>query len=375
MKVSCDHFTGYFLSYNVNCYVCVLFRMQKVNNRVLLKYHSYLGLISGLFLLVIGITGAVLAFNEDIDKAEFQKYNVKVSAETLALDKAIQTVQAEFPQWEIRIVRFEKGESIIFNLRLPDARRFVFVHPETGNIIADIDANTTITKWLLVLHYSFFAGIMGRILVLIMGILFLFSLLTGIILYRKVIIKTLLFKVKIKKNRSRNFYSVIHRYVGVWALLLNMILAITGIFLAYKVTIAGLQTPKAPTSPQLMVSVEQSLKDIKAEYPEFTPTYIRLPKSQASALTVNGVFKNDPFYLSEFYNRFLVDAQTGKVISVSKVSEANLITQMDSMISPLHFGQYGGFLIKLLYCIAGLSGPFLSVTGFIIWRKKKKSNK
>ncbi|GAA4306766.1 PepSY-associated TM helix domain-containing protein [Aestuariibaculum suncheonense] len=346
-----------------------------MNNRTLLKYHSYLGLIAGLFLLVIGLTGAVLAFNEAIDEAIFKEYQVEVNPESLALDKAIATVQSNFPEWETRIVHFKKGESILFNLRLPDARRFVFIHPETGQIIANIDANATITKWILKLHYSFFAGAIGRILVLIVGVLFFLSLITGIILYRKVILKTLLFQVKVKRGHVRNFYSALHRYIGVWALLLNLVLVITGIFLAYKVAKAGLETPKMPEPERLIISVEECLTSIKTAYPDFTPTYIRLPKQATSTITVNGIFNTDSFYYSQYYNKFQLDFKTGDIISVTKVADANLMTRLDSMISPLHFGQYGGFFIKLLYCFIGLSGPFLSVTGFVIWYKKKSKSR
>lgn len=346
-----------------------------MNNRTLLKYHSYLGLIAGVFLIIIGLTGAVLAFNEDIDEAIFKPYQVEGYPNSLALDKAIETVQNHFPEWEARIVHFKKGESILFNLRLPDARRFVFVHPETGQVIAHIDANTTITKWILKLHYSFYAGVVGRIWVLIVGILFFLSLITGVILYRKVIIKTLLFQVKIKRGHTRNFYSAWHRYVGVWALLLNLVLVITGVFLAYKVAKGGLETPKMPEFVKLNLSVEESLNKIKSAYPGFTPTYIRLPKQASSAITVNGVFNTDPFYYSQYFNKFLIDNKTGEIKSVTKVSEAGLLTRLDSMISPLHFGQYGGLVIKLLYCFVGLSGPFLSITGFVIWYKKRNKSK
>ncbi|MCR8666166.1 PepSY domain-containing protein [Aestuariibaculum sp. M13] len=346
-----------------------------MNNRTLLKYHSYLGLIAGIFLVVMGLTGAVLAFNEDIDEAVFKEYQVEDFSNSLALDRAIETVQNNFPEWEARIVHFKKGESILFNLRLPDSRRFVFVHPLTGQIIANIDANATITKWILKFHYSFFAGVIGRFCVLFVGILFFLSLITGIILYRKVIIKTLLFQVKIKRGHTRNFYSALHRYVGVWALLLNLVLVITGIFLAYKVAKGGLETPNMPELVKLNISVEQSLKNINKEYPDFTPTYIRIPKKSSEAITVNGVFKSDPFYYSQYFNKFLLDYKTGEVIKVSKVSEAGIITRLDSMISPLHFGQYGGFFIKLLYCFIGISGPFLSVSGFVIWYKKKSKIK
>lgn len=343
-----------------------------MNNRVLLKYHSFLGLLSGVYLLIIGLTGAILAFNKDIDLAEFQKYDMEGSPGTLALDKAIETVQAEFPLWETRIVYFRVGERIIFELRRPEAKRFVFVHSDTGGIIANIDANTTISKWLLQLHYSLHAGVFGRILLFVMGIIYLLSLLTGILLYRKMLLKTLCFKVRINRGRRGNFYSALHRYIGVWALILNLVLVVSGIFLAYKVAKAGLQDPKEPTSPKLDISVERSLEGIEANYPEFTPTYIRLPKKEDSPLVISGVFDQDPFYFSEHYNKILIEPKTGTVTSVIKVSEASLSTKLDSMITPLHYGQYGGVLIKLLYCFIGLSGPFLSVTGFLIWNKKRR---
>ncbi|AYN68370.1 PepSY domain-containing protein [Euzebyella marina] len=343
-----------------------------MNNRILLKYHSYLGLVSGLFLLIIGLTGAILAFSEDIDEAIFEKYQVVSTEGNLTMDEAIKTVQSHFPGWEARIIHFTTGESILFNLRLPDARRFVFVHPSTGQIIANIDANTTLTKWLLQLHYSFHAGTFGRILVLIMGIMYLLSIITGILLYRKVIVKTLLFKVKLNRKKRAQFNSGIHRYVGVWALLFNLILVVTGIFLAYKVAKAGLQEPKAPSPPKINISLDQTLAQLKIDHPDFNPTYIRLPKNESAPITVNGIFKNDPFYLSEYFNKILVDNETGKVTTVTKVSEAGLLTQLDSMISPLHFGQFGGLPIKILYCLIGLSGPLLSVTGFIVWQKKRR---
>ncbi|WP_082331989.1 PepSY-associated TM helix domain-containing protein [Mangrovimonas xylaniphaga] len=347
-----------------------------MNNRRLLKYHSYLGLISGLFLLVIGLTGAILAFNEDIDDITFRAYRAEVSSEsTLNLDQAIHTVQGQFPEWETRIVHFQPGESILFNLRLPDARRFVFVHPESGTIIANIDANTTVAKWILKLHYSFHAGVYGRILVFVVGVLFFLSLITGLILYRKVLVKTLLFKVKIKRSHSRNFYSALHRYVGVWALLFNLVLVITGTVLAFKVSRSALQTPKLPEPPQVTISIEESLKTITDNYPDFTPSYLRFPKTKEAPITVNGTFDSDPFYYSKYFNKILIDSNTGAISSVTKVSEASLLTRLDSMVSPLHFGQYGGMFIKLLYCFIGLSGPFLSVTGFIIWKQKRKKSK
>ncbi|MCM4156414.1 PepSY-associated TM helix domain-containing protein [Gramella sp. AN32] len=343
-----------------------------MNNRTLLKYHSYFGIVAGVFLFVMGITGSVLIFTEDIDHLLFNKYEAEINTTDLQLDKATATVQDKFPNWDTRIIKFEKGKTILFNIRRPEARKYVFVHPSTGNIIKTINANTHFTKWLLKFHYSLHTGIIGRFLVFFAGIAFFLSLLTGIILYRKMIVKTLLFQVKLKSTNKRTFYSALHRYVGVWALLLNLVIVFTGIFLAYKVVNSGLREGVKPSPPILKTSLEASLTKIKKEEPNFKATYIRLPSSEKGKIVFNGTFEEDAFYLSKYYNKFSVDYITGAIVSIDKINEASFITKFNSSILPLHFGQYGGWISKVLYCFVGLSGPFLSISGYFIWLKRKK---
>lgn len=343
-----------------------------MKNKTLLKYHSYFGIIAGTFLIVLGITGSILIFTPDIDHLLFSKYEVETNTTDLQLDKATAAVQEKFPDWSTRIVKFEKGKTILFNLRRPEARKYVFVNPSSGNIIKVINANTHFTKWILKLHYSLHSGIIGRFLVLFAGIVFFLSLLTGIILYRKMILKTLLFQIKIKNNNKKTYYSTLHRYVGVWALILNLVIVFTGIFLAYKVVNSGLKDSVEPSPPTIKISLEASLLKIEKEYPNFKATYIRLPSSEKGNIIFSGTFKNDAFYLSKYYNKFSINYKTGAVVNIDKINDADFITKFNSSILPIHFGQYGGWASKVLYCIVGLSGPFLSISGYFIWLKRKK---
>ncbi|MCM5662434.1 PepSY-associated TM helix domain-containing protein [Galbibacter mesophilus] len=342
-----------------------------MKNRILLKYHSFFGILGGAFLLVLGITGTILVFNQEIDAAEFSKYEIESIPSERNIDKTLNTIQKEYKDWDTRLITFEPNKTLVFNLRSPNARKYVFVHPSSGKIIKEIDANSTITKWLLKLHYSLHAGVVGRFLILFAGIAFLLSIITGTILYRKVFWKTLAFKTKLKWSNKKNRYSVIHRYVGVWALLLNSVIVISGVFLAYKVATAGLKSPSEAKTPLIETSTEKLLAEIKNDYPDYKPTYLRFPTSEKGKIVVYGIFKNDPFYFSEFYNKIEADYKTGKIVTSVKIAEASIGTKLESMITPMHFGQFGGLPIKILYALVGLSGPFLSVTGFIIWLKRK----
>src|SRR5690606_12571874 len=39
---------------------------------------------------------------------------------------------------------------------------------------------------------------------------------------------------------------------------------------------------------------------------------------------------------------------------------------------PLHYGTFGGLPVKLLWCIGGLTPGILAVSGFLIWRSRRK---
>lgn len=343
-----------------------------MNNRTLLKYHSLLGLIAGVFLFTLGITGSVLVFSEDIDLLLFDKYTATKSTNELQLDKAIIEVQKKFPDWSTRIINFERGKAIQFDLRKLDVKQYAFLNPVSGKITTVIDANSPLTKWLLKFHYSLQIGLLGEILIFLAGIVFFLSLITGIVVYRKVILKTLLFQKKLNRSSKQRYYSTLHRYVGVWALVLNLLIVLTGIILSFNVVASGLQKASKPTIPLIKISIEKVLADIKKQYPDFTVTYIRLPASEDGKIVFNGSFKGDPFYLSKYYNKIAVEYKTGEVISVSKISKSDFISKLLSSILPMHSGHYGNWFIKIIYCFIGLSGPFLSITGYFIWLKRKR---
>jgi len=343
-----------------------------MNNRKVLKYHSYAGLIAGFVLVLMGLSGAILVFQHDIDNYRWQEYIEVDNFSGLHIDRGISTIQKNYPGWDTRLIHFEEEEALIFNLRNSNERLFVFVHPSSGEVIKELNELTTFTRWLLKFHYSLQAGPVGRTIVFVVGILFLFSLISGIYLYRKSIFKTLFFKTPVLTKNKRTFYSSLHRIVGTWALLLNFILVITGILLSWSVVVAGFKTSAAPNSPAVTVQVGSLLKEMQQELPDFQPTYIRLPLRPDASLVIYGFFDDDPFFYSEFFNYVSADYLSGEIKGVTKIQEANLGTKILSTVLPLHFGQYGGIWIKLLYCVIGLSGPFLSITGFLIWRQGKR---
>jgi uncharacterized iron-regulated membrane protein len=49
--------------------------------------------------------------------------------------------------------------------------------------------------------------------------------------------------------------------------------------------------------------------------------------------------------------------------------------QADALLSTLHFGQFAGLLGKIVWSIGGLSPALLSLTGFALWWRRRRSSR
>ena len=350
--------------------------MSKSFGRTLYKVHKWTGLVAGLFIFIMGISGSILVFHDEIEKSlDGDLLTVKNSL-PVDIDKAYETINTSFKNWEIRLEHFSDNpkESLVFGLRRPAERLTVFVHPATGSIFKQVETEKTFIKWILKLHYSLHAGTAGKTIVFIIGLLFLASLITGLIIYRKAFTDILLFRVKFNNKNKKAFSSSLHRYVGVWAVLLNLIIVISGLLISYDVMIYGFSSPQTinPKSPEIGISLEKTLQTISSRHPEFEANYIRFPKADGAALLILGSLKGQPFYYSKTGNSISIDPASGQVLEVKNIEGASSKEQIASISKAIHFVEFDNIFIKLIFCLAGLSVPLLSITGFLLWKWKKK---
>jgi uncharacterized iron-regulated membrane protein len=353
--------------------------MSNLPGKKIYKVHQWSGLIAGIFIFIMGLSGAVLVWHEDLEALEHHALWRVDNRRPVSIDKAYQRIIQRYPGREIRLQRFstDPTQTLIFSLRRPEQRLLVFAHPANGRLLAVLDSDKTITNWLLQLHYSFHAGLAGQLLVFGTGILFLLSLITGVFTYRKAIGRMLLLRVEFKRKTKRSVASSLHRFVGVWALVLNLLMVFSGLMISYGIVAGGLRTvgtaPAPIASPPLQFSIDGALKTLREQYPAFTPTYMRFPKTAGQPLSVNGKVAGQPFYYSQFYNAATFDRVSGQFAGLKSNTDASAGLKFDSLVHAVHFVEFGNWLVKALFCAVGLSAPLLSITGFFLWQWKKKA--
>jgi uncharacterized iron-regulated membrane protein len=62
----------------------------------------------------------------------------------------------------------------------------------------------------------------------------------------------------------------------------------------------------------------------------------------------------------------------GGIAKTRFINEIDAADRYDIINSQLHMGKYGGTGIKIIYFVFGMTGALLSITGFLLWLRRRK---
>jgi uncharacterized iron-regulated membrane protein len=349
-----------------------------MNKRLLLTVHKWLGLLAGIFILVMSLTGSVIVFDDEIEHFIHRDVIYQPdSDQSVSLDNAYHSIVEKHGNWDVRFTHIPKksNRAIEAEIRRPNDRRYLYIHPVSGNILRDLNSYNTFSYWMLKLHYTLHAGFLGEVILLIAGIIFIGSLITGFWFYRKAIKRVLTFKIRPHFRDLNSGSSELHRSVGVWALIFNFITAVTGTVIILIIVMTNAKKDglgPMPNPPAVEVSIDRLMTKTQQTYPEFNPSYLGMPRQTGGKITLYGNTSSDLPIHYEFSNYIQFDPKTGVENNAFFIKNQPLSTHLLSVTYPLHFGDWGGIPIKILYCFFGLAPAILSITGFIIWRNRQQ---
>lgn len=338
--------------------------------------HHWIGLVAGVFILIASITGSILVFHHDIDHAQFaDQSTLETPASELIIDNSFEHIRQLHPDYDIRVPAFPEDykQALKYELRKGKTRKWIFVHPETGEMLATVNrADQRLVHILLDLHYNLLSGTPGKIIVLLCGIALMLLSVTGFILYRKSILKVVFFRQKISFKSRRSLFSSLHRIVGVWSLVFNLLISITGTWIAITIVQSAFSSGSGTiVTPATTISVDAALRQVRRDYPAFEINYLRFPVNADGKLTVLGRLASDPAFYGFTSSKIQVDMRTGKIVTVSFLREMPWYKRAIAVLKPLHFGDYAGLRVKLIYSFFGVLPGVLAISGFFIWRKRQ----
>ncbi|TWF37414.1 putative iron-regulated membrane protein [Chitinophaga polysaccharea] len=338
------------------------------------RLHRILGLVAGSILLLMSITGSLLVFSDEIEHASNQHaYHVTAQANRLPLQQLLENTRHTLPGnpylFFVKIPHAPNESAILRADYTADHKVYVFLDPFTGKILQQYANTDHLTGYILYLHFTLLSGKTGATIVLITGIALFLSVLTGIFVYRHAMGKVLTFRLKLEwHNRTRRWRNL-HRILGVWALLFNAVISFTGFMMEQKVLDARKSTVNGYTSVPFNGNYDQLLPIAQSAIPGFQVVGIRPPKKAGDPARFLGHAHESTFFGEYASSVFLTaDGHIKKTVDFSK---ASLGDRFNASIAPLHFGNYGGIFLKILYSFLALTPGILSISGFLIWYRRK----
>lgn len=364
--------------------------MKKRITKWAFQIHSYLGLFFGVLYLFFGISGALLVFKKEIEYAGNPRMHCCVKRQApLSLNEMYRKISKTYPDArQIMLSAFPKTdcdtyEFMIFNYQDDVADNYLYccmVDPYTGKIVKEGNfgsLKTPFFRWLYSAHYSLLIDKPGRLITDFVAIAFFINMVTGIIIYRKKIRSVLTFKEKINRKSTRTIFSSLHRIVGVWTLLANFILFFTGFWMNKSLFLPSEWEiiPKKAQNYQIKVNLDAVLEQAR-KIPNFKPIAVKIPADKKKDILISGEFSDtvNPLYKGKGSDVYF-DSETGRQQKIIRIEDKPFSDRFYWMMKQLHRADFDNFFIKLLYVLAGLSPAILSLTGFYLWKKKKKVSK
>ncbi|WP_158607192.1 PepSY-associated TM helix domain-containing protein [Pontibacter oryzae] len=124
--------------------------------------------------------------------------------------------------------------------------------------------------------------------------------------------------------------------------------------------------------PALGISVDGAMARVNSSHPEFEVTYVRFPTSTEGKLQFLGRMYSDPSYYGRLYSSIQVNYTSGEQEKVYFLREQPWLERFLTVLHPIHFGDYAGLFVQILYAIGGLMPGILSILGFVIWYYRQK---
>lgn len=378
--------------------------------RAVWRWHFYAGIVFAPFIILLAITGIIYLFKPQIENIMYKDYYyVKVTEQKLTAEQQIEAVKTAYPDAAITRYKpsFEANRSAEVGVAGKEGMMTVFVNPYNGNIMGDLKSDEMFMSEVERLHGELMIGTIGDRIVEMAACWAIILLITGLYLWwprnKKDIWGTVVPRLfKGKRTALRDLHAVpafwfslfVSIFIftglpwsGLWGDMINRVATATqtgyptGLWDGNlpQSTIPSKEVAKVPWAAENLPVPESNKSGVAplsiekimqvADANKVGKGYsITFPQEEKGVYTVS-VSPDKP----EGQATLHIDQYSGKVLADLRFEDYGILAKAISIGIALHEGHYFGLanqVLNLIICL-GLIG--ISVTGVIMWWKRKPS--
>lgn len=355
--------------------------MNKKLKNIVRQIHLWLGLITGLIVFVISVTGCIFVFEEEIrDYTQKDYLYVPVQQKPfIGLERIIENFEKKESGSAISGIRIINKEPNATVSITSTKKKVYYFNPYDGSLVKKTGRDWLSTVQLI--HTSLLLGETGKTITGFSVLIFLVMLITGLILWFPNQLRLLKQSLSIKWKASfKRVNYDLHNVLGFYASWILIIIASSGLYFAFKEvkTVASFFTGTTLSEGKKQVSAkpsvvaapavryDQMFKEASLKYPGANTTSFSIRKN--GALRLRLLY---PYQWARKQNTLNFDAETGQLLKAKLYKDFNGADLIEATNYDLHTGRLFGITGKIIAFLASLIAASLPVTGFIIWYKKK----
>ncbi|ADB37622.1 PepSY-associated TM helix domain-containing protein [Spirosoma linguale] len=349
------------------------------SDKAIYRYHRIFGLIGGLFILLLTVTGSILVVEKQVDALLNPSLTqVEATGQRQPYNRLVAALHQRYPAAQVRNMRLSDSptEAIRADLMDKGERIWVSMNPYTGAIIGARNAEATLIRRARELHENLLLEPVGGFVMGLAGICLLGSVLTGTWYYRRSLLSV--FKIGVRWNKApRIVYADIHKWLGVVALLFMLMMSATGIFFHWEQIERKFGDGPRPENKEAApislaaIPVDAAIASAKASIADFQPQLIDFPKPGDTTMVIRGNRPGSIRMLGKYNVSATVDARDGHYVSGFDARDADLEYIAEHIFEELHFGRYGGIITQVIYILLAMATAVVTVTGLFLWYLKK----
>jgi uncharacterized iron-regulated membrane protein len=341
--------------------------------------HRWSSLFCTLFLLLLCLSGLPLIFHHEINHALGKDVWIPEQGgdRRVDLDQVLQSARSHFAGKKVLFISREPDDDRVWYVTLSGGGALVqaAVDARTASVLAEpVIGDSGVMGFLLSLHIRLFAGLPGELFLGFVGLVLVVSLVSGVVLYAP-FMRHLSFGDIRRQRGPRVKWLDLHNLTSMSILVWLSVVTLTGVIntcatlvLNYwqthqiaAVTSAYVGRPMIAQPAGLQRAVSAATR---AE-PDRSIGFIAFPGSSFSSPYHYGVFMRGATALtSRLVQPVFVDARSGVV--TASPNPPWYVTAL-LLSEPLHFGDYGGLPLKILWAILDAIALVVIGSGLYLW--------
>jgi uncharacterized iron-regulated membrane protein len=339
---------------------------------LLVKLHLFGAALAGVFIVILGLTGSIMAFEEEIDHAAHPRlFNVAPQGAPLSLAELTSRATAVYPGKPVVTYGIAVSPGLSWSVNVGGT--IVFVNEYTGEILGTRTGPTWLGQ-IHQIHLRLLAGDTGKTIVSVAGVFMLLLSLSGIVLWWPI--------KRITINRAaqgRRFWFDMHNAVGVCAFLFVFLMAVTGVVIGFDAwttpllyRVSGSQpvrgaSASTPVPGARVLTPDEALAIARRELPGAVAAGINVPGPKASYRVA---FRYPEDRTPGGRSRVYVNPYDGSVLQVESARTTAAGTRLVILNRAIHTGDLFGLPTKALMSLASLAVVVQALTGLMMWWRR-----